>query len=110
LNLPDAPASPQPPASGPAIAALVAAAVSTALLAAVLVGLPTTLRTVLLLMAPGFAISATAVAISMGWIFLLVGRQHREPRWLRWAIALQSVSVLEMLGLILLILHAQSAN
>jgi hypothetical protein len=93
---------------GPLISAVVAAAASCAPLAAVLAGIALTLRMVLILLAPALAISATAVAVSMGWIFLLVGRQHRRPTRLGWTIALLALAILAMLTLILLMLRTQA--
>lgn len=106
--------SPQPvsslsPSRGPFATALVAAIVSTALLVANLAGMPTTLTTVICVTAPGMGVGALAVALSMGWIFLLVGRQHRPPSRLKWTAGLLIVSMVEMLTLILLILRVHTS-
>ncbi len=92
---------PRPPrrSFGPFISAGLSTAFATGLLIALKAGLKLTIITTLAVLIPGMTFATMAIAISMGWIFVALGRYKTQPRWVWGAAILMLVTMLEMLAL-----------
>jgi hypothetical protein len=102
MNSPSQPVQQNPPARGPFFTAVAAAVMSAGLLIALLAISKLTVNAVLMVVVPVAAIADLLVAVSMCWIFILVGRFHRRPAWVAGTIVAIGVTMLMMLGIILL--------
>lgn len=87
---------------GPLFTAIVAAAVAALQIAAIFLGLNITMTTVLSFIIPAVALSAILIALSMAWIFILIGRQHRRPAMLPATIVVLGVTMVELLVIIVI--------
>jgi hypothetical protein len=73
--------SPPRPPFGPFICAVISTLLAAALLIAVQAGMPLTMKICFAVFVPGMTFSATAIAVSMGWMFVSFGRYKIKPRW-----------------------------
>jgi hypothetical protein len=87
---------------GPLGAAIVAAIVPAGLLIALAAGLKFDMMMVLTIMVPGMSLAALMVSVSIGWIFILIGRLHRKPLWMGGIVFANLIAMLELLVLLIL--------
>ena len=50
------------------------------------------------------------IAVTMGWIFMSFGRQHRRPAGMAGAVAAMALAIVELLTLIFVMIHAGGAG
>jgi hypothetical protein len=72
---------------------------ATGLLIAIKLGLVLNLITTLAVLIPGMVFATMAISISMGWIFIALGRYKSQPRWVYPAAGLMLITMLELLVL-----------
>jgi hypothetical protein len=87
------------PSRGPFISAALSTAIATGLFIALKAGWKLTLVTALAVFIPGMTFATLAIAISMGWIFVAIGRYHQQPRWVWGCGILITITMLELLVL-----------
>ncbi len=51
---------------------------------------------------PVISLAALCVAVSMGWIFVAIGRLKRPPRWIGGTIVALGVAMMELMALIVI--------
>jgi hypothetical protein len=88
---------------GPFASAVLGAMIPASLLIALATGLQIQLPVVLWMIVPGMSLAVLLVAISMGWMFILIGRLKRQPRWIPATMLALGVAMLELLTLVILI-------
>ncbi len=84
---------------GPFVTAVVSLIISLVELGILLGGMKLTLVSVLAVVIPGMTISTTLIAVSMGWIFISIGRSKRQPRWVVGTGVLIAINMLVLLAL-----------
>jgi hypothetical protein len=52
---------------------------------------------VLSVVLPAMTTATTLIAVSMGWIFVSIGRSKRKPRWVAGTAILIAITMLELL-------------
>jgi hypothetical protein len=72
---------------------------ATVLLGIVQTGMRLTLVNVLAVLIPGMTMSTMMIAVSMGWIFLSIGRLKQWPSHLKWTWIIIAITMLELLWL-----------
>jgi hypothetical protein len=98
---------PAKPSFGPFITAVVSTLFAAGLLIALALKMPITMITCFSVVVPAMTFSAMAIAISMGWIFVSIGRHNIQPRWVKGAAAFITITMLELLILTYLVGTAQ---
>ena len=91
---------------GPFGCALMAALIPACLLVMFARGFQIDMVSVLSVVVPGMALAVLFVAFGMGWVFVLIGRLKRHPRWMAGAGVAGAVAMLELLGLVVLLSRA----
>lgn len=86
-----------PPPIGPFVTAALSTFISLALLIVLRVGPKLTMVYVLSVVIPAMTAATTLVAVSMGWIFVSIGRSKRQPRWVMGSGILIAVTMLALL-------------
>ena len=86
--------SPRP--IGPFITAVLSTLLAAGLLIALKVGMTLTLITAFSVLIPGMTFAAMLIAISMGWIFVSIGRYHRQPRWIAGTAVFITLTMIEL--------------
>jgi hypothetical protein len=86
-----------PPPIGPFVTAALSTFISSVLLVVLKVGPRLTMVYVLSVVIPAMTIATTLVAVSMGWIFVSIGRSKRQPRWVLGSGILIAVTMLALL-------------
>lgn len=94
---------------GPLVTAAFAAAIPALQLVAFMIGMQITMTTVLAIVLPAVTVSVILVSVSMGWIFILIGRLHRKPAKLPATIVLLGVAMLALLAIIVICGRAGAA-
>jgi hypothetical protein len=67
------------PSHGPLITAIASAIVPGLQLLALFLGLKINMTTVLAIIVPAVTLAMILVAVAIAWIFVLIGRLHRQP-------------------------------
>jgi hypothetical protein len=88
-----------PPSRGPFICAALSTAFATGLLIALKIGLKLTMFTTLAVLIPGMTFATLAIAVSMGWAFVAMGRYKQQARWMLGTGILITITMLELLVL-----------
>jgi hypothetical protein len=91
---------------GPFGSALVAGFIPAGLLMALAAGFRIDMTSVVSVIMPGMALSVIMISVSMAWIFILIGRLKRQPRWIAGTAVADVVAMLELLGLVILLSRA----
>jgi hypothetical protein len=86
-----------PPPRGPFVCAALSTAIGTALLIIMYHGLKLTLISVLSVVIPMITTATRLIAVSMGWIFVSIGRSKRQPRWVLGTAILIAITMLQLL-------------
>jgi len=60
------------------------------------------------IVAPGVMLCGTGVSVSMGWIFVVIGRQHRRVSHVKWTAGFLAAAVVTMFVLIFLVLQVSN--
>lgn len=87
------------PTSGPFYSAIVSMLFATAILIVVQAGMRLTLVNVMAVLIPGMTLSTMMIAVSMGWVFVSIGRLKQWPRHLKWTWIIIGITMLELLWL-----------
>jgi hypothetical protein len=95
----DLPPLPPTPTSGPFYSAILSMLFATLVLVIVQAGLRLTLVNVLAVLIPGMTLSTMMVAVSMGWIFVSIGRLKQWPRYLKATWIIIAITMLELMWL-----------
>jgi hypothetical protein len=101
--------SAEPKSNGPLYTAIASAAVAGALLVALLLfpkTVPINMTTVLAVIVPAVTLSATLVAGAIAWIFILIGRLHRQPAWVIATVIMMGITMIELMAIIALAAEA----
>jgi hypothetical protein len=88
---------------GPFGSAVVAAMIPAGLLVVLARGLRIDWMSMMAVVVPGMALAVVLISVSMAWIFILIGRLKRQPRWLGGTMIADGVAMLELLALVILI-------
>jgi hypothetical protein len=96
-KLDDATGKSQPPPIGPFVCAALSTAIGSALLVTLFAGMKLTLISVLSVVIPMITGATMLIAISMGWIFVSIGRSKRQPRWVLGTAILIAITMLQLL-------------
>ena len=91
--------APVKPSFGPFITAIISTLLAAGVLIALKAGMRLTLNTAFSVLIPGMTLSATFIAISMGWIFVAIGRSKVQPRWIRATAVFITLTMLELMWL-----------
>jgi hypothetical protein len=82
---------------GPFVTAALSTGLSSALLIVFYFGFKLTMLSVLSVVIPAMTVATTLVAVSMGWIFVSIGRSKRQPRWVLGTGILIAITMVELL-------------
>ena len=105
---PDYPTAPT--SLGPLYAAIGSAVVAGGLLIVMLTKLTINFTTVLSIVIPAVTLATLLLALSLGWIFILIGRLKRQPAKLPATFVLMGITMIELLGIILVAAEAGSRS
>jgi hypothetical protein len=94
---------------GPVVCAVLAGGIGGGVLIALLAGMPIRWVTVLGVLVPGASVATALIAVTMGWIFMAFGRQHRRPAGMAGAVAAMALAIVELLTLMFVMIHAGGA-
>ena len=87
---------------GPFATSLIAMLVPAGIFIAFALGLQIDLSIVLWVLVPAMALAMLMVAVSMAWIFILIGRLKRQPRWMPGTVIANGIAMIEMLVIVIL--------
>jgi hypothetical protein len=90
--------TPAPPL-GPFITAALSTLLSTVVWIVFGFFLKLTMVTALAVLIPGMTCATMLIAVSMGWIFVSIGRSKIQPRWVAGTAVLITITMLELLVL-----------
>jgi hypothetical protein len=90
------------PSAGPLYTAILSAVVAAGQLVALFMGMRIDMTMVLAVIVPAVVLAVVLVAVSMGWIFVLIGRLHRNPAKLPVTVAVLGITLVEV-GVIIVI-------
>ncbi len=93
------PASDHHPPLGPFITAVISTLLAAGILIAIAAGMKITLITAFSVLIPGMTFAAMAIAVSMGWIFVSIGRYKVQPRWVAGTAVFITLTMLELMWL-----------
>jgi hypothetical protein len=99
---------PSRPSLGPFNTAVLSTLISGGVLIALAAGMKISLVTAFSVIIPGMTFSATLIAVSMGWIFISLGRYKVQPRWVAGAAAFITLTMIELMALTYIIGTTQS--
>jgi hypothetical protein len=91
---------------GPFASGVLGAMIPAGLIIALAAGLRVQLPVVLWMLVPGMSLATFLIAVSMGWMFILIGRLKRQPRWIPGTMLALGIAMLELLTLVILIERA----
>jgi hypothetical protein len=91
---------------GPFGSAVVSAIVPAGLLIALAAGLKIEMNSVLTIMVPATTLAALMVSVSIAWIFILIGRLHRQPLWIPATMFVIGITMLELLAVLIITTRA----
>jgi hypothetical protein len=97
FNLPDESPAQLPPPIGPFATAALSTALSVALLVVMRAGLKISLMSVLWIIIPTLTVATMLIAVSMAWIFVSIGRNKRQPRWVAGTAVLIAITMIAIL-------------
>jgi hypothetical protein len=97
--MPDIDMPTPPPPLGPFITAALSTLLSTAVWIAFGLFVKLTMVTALAFLIPGMTVATMLIAVSMGWIFISLGRSKIQPRWVAGTAVLITITMLELLVL-----------
>ena len=83
---------------------------TTVLLVVMLTRLTINFMTVLSVVIPAVTVAALLLAVSLGWIFILIGRLKRQPAKLPATVVLMGITMIELLAIILVAAEAGSRS
>jgi hypothetical protein len=86
-----------PRPAGPFVTAALSTVLSSGLIGVMYGGLKLTLKSVAFGVIPVMTVATMLVAVSMGWIFISIGRSKLQPRWVAGTAVLITITMLELL-------------
>jgi hypothetical protein len=90
------------PSNGPFYTAIAAAVLPAAQLLAIALGMPINTPTVLSIIIPDVTIAALVLAVSLGWIFISIGRLHRQPARVLPTVIILGVTMVELFVIVVI--------
>jgi hypothetical protein len=84
---------------GPFVTAVISTMIAGGILIALAVGMQLNLISAFCVLIPGMTFAAMAIAISMGWIFVSIGRYKVRPRWNAGTAVFITITMVELLVL-----------
>jgi hypothetical protein len=95
--VPDESPTKLPPPIGPFVTAALSVLLSAGLLIAMYKWLKISLWSVVWIIIPTLTIATMLTAVSMAWIFVSIGRNKRQPRWVAGAAVLIAITMVVIL-------------
>jgi hypothetical protein len=90
------------PSKGPFYTAIASAVFPAAQLIAMAVGMPINTPTVLSIIIPDVTIATLLISISLGWIFVSIGRLHRQPARVVATVIILGVTMIELFVIVMI--------